>query len=193
MASYEVAAVVAVLQDRKVVACQTYEEAFKLADEIFGATDKRTLEYKAKARELSRSLPSDADKDKYLASDTDKSIKITKESVLATTYVTLKETRLKLILVDYIKDKTMKIYGMRKDGTFVKSMCLPYTVFKDHFESDVKTITAQDVQNEEAIEWVIRHIDLSEDNRLLFTAKRKYCTPIPVSYTHLTLPTSDLV
>lgn len=174
IASYEVAGAVAVVQDRKVVASQMYEEAFKLADEIFGATDKRTLEYKAKARELSRTLSNDAEKDKRLAPDTDKAVKITKESVLATTYVTLKGTRLKLILVDYIKDKTMKIYGMRKDGTFVKSMCLPYAVFKDHFDSDVKTITAQDVQNEEAIEWVIRHIDLSEDNRLLFTAKRKH-------------------
>lgn len=170
ISSYEIAAAVAVMQDRKVVACQTYDEAFKLSEEIFGSTDKRTLEYKAKVKELSNGMPPDMDKEP-LTTTTSKSVKITKESVLATTYETVNETRLKLILVDYIKDKTMKIYGMRKDGTFVKSLCLPYTIFKDYL--DTETITAQDIKNEEAIEWIVSHIDLSEDNRLIFTTKRK--------------------
>jgi len=174
IAACDIAAAVALIQDRKVVACETYEEAYRLSEEIFGSSDKRTLEYKAKITELSNNAPSVTDKDEYISSPSDKPIKITKESVLATTYETLNDTRLKLILVDYIKDKTMKIYGMRKNGSFVKSLCLPYTVFKDYFNSKTKTVTAEDIKDEGPLEWIMDHISLSEDNKLLFKSERKY-------------------
>ena len=171
ISSYDVAAVVAISQGKKSDGYSMLEEAYKVSEEAFGASDRRTIDYKRRMDEISGDDLRAPEKDNYIGSQAEKPIKITKDSILATTYETLNETRLKLIIVDYIKDKTIKIYGMRKDGTFVKSLCIPYTIFQVYFKSEGKIIKAQDVRNEGAIEWMMNHIELSEDNRLLFVRK----------------------
>ena len=135
-----------------------YEEAYKLANEIFGSDDQRTVEYKQRIEELSRQLPSKkldktAGKGIPDIQHQDSKTKITKESILATTYGTFNGTRLKLIIVDYIKGKSLKIYGMKKDGNFAKSLCLPYTVFQIYFQVEGKVIGPQDIKTESAIDW----------------------------------------
>ncbi len=131
-----------------------YEEAAKIAEDIYGPTDKRTLDYRTRAEELARTVPpKKLEKERESAESAGKGSRITKESVLATTYGTFNGTRMKLIIVDYIKGKSLKVYGMRKDGTFAKSLCLPYTVFQIYFQVEGKTVTPADIKNEEAIEW----------------------------------------
>ena len=147
-------------QSRKEEAGKLYEEATKIAEEIFGESDKRTLEYKHRAEEISASIPPKK-KDKPLvsnkgesaASSSDTGSKITRDSILATTYGTFNGVRMKLIIVDYIKGKSLKVYGMKKDSTFAKSLCLPYTVFQIYFQVEGKVIGPQDIKNESAIDW----------------------------------------
>ena len=152
-----------------------YDEALKIAEEIFGPSDKRTIEYKSRADELAQAINAEGSSQKRIQSmEIDKhASRITKESVLATTYGTFNGIRLKLIIVDYLKVKSLKVYGMRKDTSFVKSLCLPYTVFQIYFQVEGKVIGPQDIRNENAIEWMINHITLSPDGRLLFTHKSK--------------------
>jgi len=176
ISAYEIAGMVALVQNRKPDAHKMYEEAYKLSDDIFGSKDKRTIEYKTKVEELASSLPLGQSRDRGLkeAPSNEKSpTKITKESVLATTYGTFNGTRLKLIIVDYLKGKSLKIYAMKRDGNFVKSLCLPYDVFQFYFQVQGKAIGPQDIRNESAIEWMMHHISLSADNRLLFTPQAK--------------------
>lgn len=156
-------------QNNNEVAYKQYKKAYEYSEEVFGPDDKRTLDYKARLEEFDQEAPiSLLDKDKE---DEGRASSITKDSILATTYGTFNGTRLKLIIIDYIKDKSLKVYGMKKDGNFVKSLSLPYTMFQMYFQVEGKSIVAQDIRNEGAIEWMTNHINLSEEHRLIFTKK----------------------
>ena len=157
--AYEMAANVCISQNRNADVGQNFVKAAELAEEIFGMQDKRAIELRQKAEEIGKLYPR---KDFDLQKDTTEplphseiGVKITKESILATPYGTFNGTRMKLIAVDYNKGKTVKIFGMKKDGTFAKSLYLPYSMFQSYFNVEGKVITAQDIKNENVIEWYL--------------------------------------
>lgn len=158
MGAYEIAAIVANSQNRNEESLQLYDNALKIAEEIYGEDDKRTTDYKSKIQEMSKHVPTKA-KDKSVSkveaepTHADYGNKITKESIIATPYGTFNGIRMKLIVVDYIKGKSLKIFGMKKDGTFAKSLCLPYTVFQIYFQVEGKVVTPQDIKNENVLQW----------------------------------------
>jgi hypothetical protein len=138
-------------------ALRHYQEAARVASELYGEGDKRTQDFVRKAEELAREVatkkgerPGPRPQEMVAPKASER---ITMESVIATTYGTFSGIRMKLIVVDYIKGKSLKIFGMKKDKTFAKSLCLPFAVFQIYLKRGIDNITAADIKNEDALRW----------------------------------------
>ena len=129
-----------------------YKKAFKMSKVMLGPDDKQTLYYRKQLGKYRKDNPI-----------------FNEENILGIIYMEFNGTILKLIMIDYKKDITMKIYGMKINGDFVKSLYIPYSQLKAYFKIKGKIIKAKDVRNENVIEWIANHISLSEENNLLFS------------------------